>query len=145
MSLPTNTSHDFSSSKFGSEFLILDTSNRYFVSKNISSMQSIYTISVYAKKRTTFILSVTENEYPIISLHQDNKVRESQSKYETKYFQFVPDGREDIKVRLFVKSGSADIYINTYNQDKDSETIVERIPHSMRNSVRYVQNVKPTS
>lgn len=144
-SLPTNTSFDFSSNKFGSEFLILDSSQQYFQDNNLTSIESIYILAVYAKRRTTFILQVTENEQPIVSLQQDNKVRDTQPKYETKYFQFVPKDREDIKIRLLVKAGSADMYVNTYNHDSDSETIVERIPSSMRKAVRYIQNIKATS
>lgn len=82
-------------------------------------MRSAYTLAVYGKLRSTFIISASQSKYPLISLQDDIGLKNSQFAYETKMYKFesdlVEDSADDIRAKLIVSSGKCDMYVNTYN------------------------------
>jgi len=57
--LPEKERHDFESTATGSEVLTIDKSHPFFNKNRGRSMKNIYTIAVYGRSMSTFILSAS--------------------------------------------------------------------------------------
>lgn len=147
--MPEKSNHDFKSDGYGNEVLSLDLKNPFFVNKGVTSMRGTYTLAVYGKKKGTFVLSASQNKYPIMVMSEGVKVRKTQPEYETQLFKWDSENFEmdskDIKIEVVVKAGIVDLYVNTFDQENDPETIVQKLPISRRSSAYSIPNIRPSS
>jgi hypothetical protein len=94
----------------------------------------VYTIAVYGQKRSTFILSASQSKYPILPLSSGLPLKSSQEAYDTKLYKFTNDqgSPQDIRIRISVRAGKCDLYVNTYTENDDAQAINQRLPTTKR-------------
>ena len=85
-------------------------------------MKGQYSIAVYGKASSNYIISASQNKYPVVTVYNNVKTKGVQGSYETKLFRFDgdQDERKDIIMKMFVRSGKCDMYVNTYDPINDS-------------------------
>jgi hypothetical protein len=83
-------------------------------------MKGYYTIGVYGKKRSSYVLTATQNEHRIISMEKAVKLRNTQNPYGISYYKWYNsesgEDRDDIQIEVKVNSGKVDVYVNNYDQ-----------------------------
>jgi hypothetical protein len=125
--LPDKENFDFKSTTYGSEVMTLNLQDPYFARNHITSLKGLYTFAVYGKMKSTFILSANQDEFPIMPLQDNIPLSNSQRPYETRLYKFESSQAEpfsDIQITLEPTRGKCDMYVNTYDQADDSQTIV---------------------
>lgn len=63
--LPTKEDHDMSKTTFKSEIIEFNLENQYYKQKKIKSMKGPYIIGIYGRKKSTYTISITAENYPL--------------------------------------------------------------------------------
>lgn len=66
--LPDKDDYDFKSTSYASEIFILNLEDQYFKSAQKTTMKGFYTIGVFGKSRSSYILTATQNDHRIVTL-----------------------------------------------------------------------------
>lgn len=67
-SLPTKKNHDISSATERSEVVEIDLSHPFIKSKKLKTLKNTYIIAVYGNRNSTYTLSITQEEHPMMIL-----------------------------------------------------------------------------
>lgn len=144
--LPSITHHDFSSTSFQSEVMYIDLSDPFFVENGITSMKDTYIIGVHGTRKSNYSLSISQEKYPVQVIDEKIGIQVVQDKYDNIYYLWYNFNNEkDFKINLNVKSGEADIYVNTLDDTDPSQNLVQRLPKSKREANWILENIKSTT
>ena len=113
--LPRKDDYDIKSATYKSEAIEIDLNHKFFIQNKIKSLKRPYIIAVYGNKNSTYTLSVTQEENPIVLIQEGLSVKRQQPAYEINYFKWQSMYEKDVKIALDVKHGLADVYINTFD------------------------------
>mmetsp|Transcript_10901 Transcript_10901/g.16546 ORF Transcript_10901/g.16546 Transcript_10901/m.16546 type:complete len:88 (-) Transcript_10901:2050-2313(-) len=86
-------------------------------------MKGTYTIGVFGRRRTRFIISATANHNSFISLHSGVPLKFQQDQRKISLFKYggLVGQKEDLnlKVDIDVKRGKVTLYTNCYDPNSD--------------------------
>ena len=146
--MPTKDSHDLKSTTFKSEIVTINRQTKYYIDNPSKTMKGPLVLGIYGVKATNFTLSITQQQYPMTPIEDNVVVKAVQEPYEIIYYVWYNQHSEqkDFKVQLYLKSGGpADIYMNTFQEEDETQNLVSRLPKSKREAQWVVEDIFPTS
>jgi len=79
-------------------------------------------------------------------LLEGSSLKYLQETFTTVYYRWYNSFEDkDFKIRLNVKNGFADVFVGTYDENIDSQNLLERMPSSKRNALWTLDEIGSTS
>eukprot|EP00347_Sterkiella_histriomuscorum_P020253 403338511 len=141
--LPSVKDHHIRSPKNAQLVTVNLKNTTYFKQNRIDSMEGNYVIGVYGLRDTTFLLTITSEDEPIITLGNGVPIKHSQTAGEMIYYQYYHWSPNDIEISLQVSSGEADLLVSKYLPSEDE--FISKLPSNFKKSLWTVENINSTN
>jgi len=123
--LPSKKEYDIMSSTWKSEVVEISSEHPYFKHHPQETVKGTYVIGVYGSTNSSYTLSVSQENTPMVVMVDGQPVKSTQNGYDIKYYRFYNWAIDkNVLINLQVQTGAVDVYVSTYDEASGEEDLV---------------------